>query len=48
MIKDYGCTSPSTLEGNVQTHQVCIVNKRLWTEIQTNQEHKVMGTESTK
>ena len=48
VIKDHGCTSPSTFERNVQAYQVCIVNKRLWTEIQTDQEHKKMGTESTK
>ena len=47
-IKDYGCTSPSTFERNVQAYQVCTVHKRLWTEIQTDQEHKKMGTESTK
>ena len=37
-----------TFERNVSAHQVCIVNQRLWTEIQTDQEHKKMGTESTK
>ena len=47
IIKNYGCICPSTLERNVQAHQVCIVNKRLWTKIQTDQEHKKMGTEST-
>ena len=31
LSKIYGCTCPSTLERNVQAHQVCIVNKRLWT-----------------
>ena len=39
-------TCPSTPERNVQAHQVCIVNKRLWTQIQTDQEHKKMGIES--
>ena len=43
IIKDYGCTSPSTFERNVQAYQVCTVHKRLWTEIQTDQEHKKMG-----
>ena len=47
IIKNYRCTWPSTLERNVQAHQVCIVHKRLWTKIQTDQEHKKMGTEST-
>ena len=48
LSKNHGCTCPSTLERNVQAHQVCIINKRLWTQIQTGQEHKKMGTESTK
>ena len=47
-MKDHGCASPSTFERNVQAYQVCTVHKRLWTEIQTDQEHKNMGTESTK
>ena len=47
LSKTYGCTCPSTLERNVQAHQICIVNKRLLTKIQTDQEHKKMGTKST-
>ena len=47
-IKNYGCTSSSTFERNVQTHQVCTVYKRFWIKIQTDQEHKKMGTKSTK
>ena len=39
---------PASFERNVQTHQVCTVHKRLWAKIQTDQEHKKMGTESTK
>ena len=47
-MKDYGCTSSSTFERNVQTHQVCTLYKRFWTKVQTDQEHKEMGTETTK
>ena len=48
IIKDYGCASTSTFERNEQAYQVCTVQKRLWTEIQTDQEHKKMGTDGTK
>ena len=39
--------APAPAHLNVQAHQVFTVNKRLWTEIQTDQEHKKMGTENT-
>ena len=36
LSKTMDAPAPSSLERNAQAHQVCIVNKRLWTQIQTD------------